>query len=124
MIKVIILIKYEPSIKIQGIVFDYNVSSTMKAYFKAIVKSIRNTINMWKWRGLTLLGRIQLVKSFIFPKVLSKASLITVTDDFINEVNSLMYSFIWKGNDKIKRAALINEIEDGGLKMLDIQSMW
>ena len=117
-------IKYEPSIKIQGIVFDYNVSSTMKANFKAIVKSIRNTINMWKWRGLTLLGRIQLVKSFIFPKVLSKVSLITVTDDFINEVNSLMYSFIWKGNDKIKRAALINEIEDGGLKMLDIQSMW
>ena len=124
LIKVIMLIKYEPSIKIQGIVFDYNVSSTMKANFKAIVKSIRNTINMWKWRGLTLLGRIQLVKSFIFPKVLSKASLITVTDDFINEVNSLMYSFIWKGNDKIKRAALINEIEDGGLKMLDIQSMW
>ena len=124
MIKVIMLIKYEPSIKIQGIVFDYNVSSTMKANFKAIVKSIRNTINMWKWRGLTLLGRIQLVKSFIFPKVLSKVSLITVTDDFINEVNSLMYSFIWKGNDKIKRAALINEIEDGGLKMLDIQSMW
>ena len=78
---------------------------------------------MWKWRGLTLLGRIQLVKSFLIPKVLSKASLITVTDDLIKEINSLMYRFIWKGNDKIKRAALINDIEDGGLKMLDIQSM-
>ena len=116
--------KLRTSIKILGIVFDYNVSSRMKANFEAILKSNKNTINMWKWRGLTLLGRIQLVKSFIFPKVLSKVSLITVTDDFINEVNSLMYSFIWKGNDKIKRAALINEIEDGGLKMLDIQSMW
>ena len=78
---------------------------------------------MWKWRGLTLLGRIQLVKSSIIPKVFSKASLITVTDDLIKEVNSLMYRFIWKGNDKIKRAALIDDIEDGGLKMLDIQSM-
>ena len=100
------LIKYEPSIKIQGIVFDYNVSSTMKAYFKAIVKSIRNTINMWKWRGLTLLGRIQLVKSFIIPKVLSKGSLITVTDDLIKEVNSLMYRFNWKDNDKINAPLL------------------
>ena len=36
---------------------------------------------------------------------------------------SLIYSFIWKGNDKIKRAALINDIENGGLRMLDIQSM-
>ena len=26
-----------------------------------------------------------------------------------------MYRFIWKGNDKIKRAALIDDIEDGGL---------
>ena len=76
---------------------------------------------MWKWRGLTLLGRIQLVKSFLIPKVLSKASLITATDDLIKEINSLMYRFIWKGNDKIKRAALINDIEDD--KMLDIQSV-
>ena len=76
---------------------------------------------MWKWRGLTLLGRIQLVTSFIIPKVLGKASLITATDDLIKEINSVMYRFIWKGNDKIKRAALINDIEDD--KMLDIQSM-
>ena len=78
---------------------------------------------MWKWRGLTLLRRIQPVTSFIIPKVLGKTSLITVTDDLIKEINSVMYRFIWKGNDKIKRAALINDIEDGGLKMLDIQSM-
>ena len=76
---------------------------------------------MWKWRGLMLLGRIQLVTSFIIPKVLGKASLITATDDLIKEINSVMYRFIWKGNDKIKRAALINDIEDD--KMLDIQSM-
>ena len=35
----------------------------------------------------------------------------------------MTYSFIWKGNDKIKRAALINDIKNGGLRMLDIQSM-
>ena len=78
---------------------------------------------MWKWRGLTLLGRIQIVKSFIIPKVLSKAALTSVTEDLIKEINSLIYRFICKGNDKIKRAALINDIEDGGLKMLDIQLM-
>ena len=35
----------------------------------------------------------------------------------------MIYNFIWHGNDKIKRTALINDIEDGGLKMLDIESM-
>ena len=111
------------SIKILGIVFDYNTSLRMKANFDSIFKSIKDTLNMGKWRGLTLLGRIQLIKSFVIPKILSKAAVIAVTDDFIKEINSLIYSFIWKGNDKIERAALINDIENSGLRMLDIQSM-
>ena len=49
-----------------------------------------------------------------------KASLISVSEDLIKDV---LYGFIWKGNDKIKRTALINDIENGGLKMHDIQSM-
>ena len=88
----------------------------MKANFDSIFKSIKDTLNMRKWRGLTLLGRIQIIKSFVIPKILSKAAVIAVTDDFIKEINSLIYSFIWKGNDKIKRAALINDIENGGLR--------
>ena len=50
--------------------------------------------------------------------------MITVTGDLIKEINSLIYRFIWKGNDEIKRAALIkNDIEDGGLKMILAQRM-
>jgi len=52
-----------------------------------------------------------------------KTSLISVSEDLIKDVNKLLYGFIWKGNDKIKHTALINDIENGGLKMLDIQSM-
>ena len=47
-------------------------------------------------------------------------ALISVTDDLIQEIT---YCFIWKGTDKIKRSALINDIEDAGIKMLDIQAM-
>ena len=52
-----------------------------------------------------------------------KASLISVSEDLIKDVNKLLYGFIWKGNDKIKCTALINDIENSGLKMLDVQSM-
>jgi len=78
---------------------------------------------MWRWRGLTLLGRIQIVKMFAIPKFMYKASLISVSEDLIKDVNKLLYGFIWKGNDKIKCTALINDIENSGLKMLDVQSM-
>ena len=79
-------------------------------------------LNMWKWRGLTLIGKIEIVKSFIIPKFFSKAALISVTDDLVQEINKLIYRFIWKSTDKIKRCALINDIEDGGQKMLDIHN--
>ena len=76
---------------------------------------------MWKWRGLTLIGRIQIVKSFAIPKFMSKASLIPVSNELIKEVNKELYS--WKGKDNVKHWALVNDVEDGSLKMLDLESM-
>lgn len=78
---------------------------------------------MWKWRGLTLIGRIQIVKSFAIPKFMSKASLIHVLNDLIQAANKEFFNFIWKGKDKIERFALINDIEYGGFKMMDLESM-
>ena len=110
------------TIKILGILFDYRIPCRTKANFDFIFKSIQEMLNMWKWRGLTLIGKIEIVKYLIIPKFFSKAPLISVTDDLVQEINKLIYRFIWMGIDKIKRCALINDIEDGGLKMLDIQS--
>ena len=73
------------SIKILRIVFYYNTSLRMKGNFDSI-KSIKDTLNVWKWRGLTLLGRIRMIKSFVIPKILSKAAVIAVTDDFIRKL--------------------------------------
>ena len=67
---------------------------------------------MWKWRGLTLIGIIQIVKSFAIPKIMSKAGLISLSSGFIKEINKEPYSFIWNGKDKINRSALINDIEE------------
>ena len=73
------------SIEILRIVFYYNTSLRMKGNFDSI-KSIKDTLNVWKWRGLTLLGRIRMIKSFVIPKILSKAAVIAVTDDFIRKL--------------------------------------
>ena len=43
-------------------------------------------LNMWKWRELTLIGKIEIVKSLIIPKILSKVAVISVKDDSIQEI--------------------------------------
>ena len=106
--------EFKFSIQIFDVHFDYELS-TKKANFEAIVKSIKRTLRMWKWRGLTLIGRIQIVKSFATPKFMSKASFSHVLNDLIQAANKEFLHFIWKGKDKIKRFALINNIEYGGL---------
>ena len=49
-----------------------------------------------------------------------RASLISFDKDIIKSVNSVIYNFVWKGKDKIKR---ISEYEDGCLKMPHIDSL-
>ena len=53
----------------------------------------------------------------------SQATLMYVSRDLIQAVNKELYDFIWNGKNKVKRFALMNDIEDGGLKMLDIECM-
>ena len=110
-------------IKILGIYFGCDVRQRETLNFRETLKSIKKSVNLWKWRGLSLLRRIQIVKTFAIPKFMFRASVKPTSKELIKEVNSVLYSFIWKGKDKVKRHALISDVEMGGLKMLDIDSM-
>ena len=87
------------------------------------MKSLKKTINLWKWRGLSLLGRIQIIKTFAIPKFMFRASVLPISKDLIKEADSLFYYFIWNGKDKVKRNVMISEVEKGGLNMFDIDSI-
>ena len=36
--------------------------------------------------------------------------------EFVNEVNKIIFDFIWRGKDKLKRRVLVGDIEDGGIE--------
>ena len=78
---------------------------------------------MWKWRGLSLLGKIQIIKTFATPKLMFRASVLPISEDLIKEADSLFYYFIWNWKDKVKRNVMISEVEKGGLYMLHIDSI-
>ena len=80
------------------------------------------TLQSWNWRGLTLCGRILIIKTFPIPKVLYCKSLVGTNND-LKKINQILYSFMWKGRDKMKRVSLINDINEGGLKLPRIESM-
>ena len=110
-------------IKILWVNFTFNHSLFYKLNFGSIEKSLRELLKGWSWRGLTLLEKIQVIKSLGIPKILYRVTLISNKKEFIEKINNLLYSFVWMGKDKVKRTAFINPIEKGDLKMPNIESM-
>ena len=111
------------NIKILVVYFGYDVRQREALNFRQILKDMKKSINIWKWRGLSLLGKMQIVKTFAVPKIMYRASVTPLSKELIKEANSIIYGFIWNGTDKVKRHALISDIKNGGLRMLDIESL-
>ena len=110
-------------IKILGVYFGYDLKQRHDLNFTETLTAIKKSINLWKWRSLSLLGRIQIVKTFAIPKLMYRSSVIALPKGLAKEVNSILYGFVWNWRDKVKRQALISDLKKGRLKMLDIESM-
>ena len=78
-------------------------------------------MNLWKWRNLTLSGRVQILKTFITPKICYRTNIILLDATLLKAINRL-FQFIWHGKDKIKRSVLTNNYEKGGLNMTNLDS--
>ena len=109
--------------KILGGYFGYDAKQRDELNFRNTLKSSKKTINLWKWRGLSLLAKIQIIRTFAIPKLMFRASVLPISKDLVKEADSLFYSFTWNGKDKVKRNVMTSEVEKGGSDMLDIDSM-
>ena len=74
-------------IKILGIHFGGNDKERDDLNFRETLKSIKKSINLWKWRGLSLLGRIQIIKTFAIPKLMFRASVIPISKELIKNAD-------------------------------------
>ena len=116
--------KVNEPIKILGIFFTYDQRKSRELNFDLTLKSIRKSLSCWQWRNLTLIGKIQLVKTFAMLSLcIGPRSFISFDKDIIKSINSVIFNFVWRGKDKVKRLALISEYEDGGLKMPHPESL-
>ena len=62
-------------------------------------------------------------QTFAISKFLYRASQLSFPKDLIKKTNKIIYDFLWTGVDKVKRNALISDIEDVGLKMIHLESL-
>ena len=75
-------------------------------------------------RDLTLIGKITVIKCLALTKLIHVASILELPGRFAQKVNSLIFKFIWNDKlPKIKKATIIGEKQDGGLKDPDFTTI-
>ena len=65
-------------LKILGVFFTLDVDVKEKLNYKEILSKIKKLLTWWKQRDLTLMGKNQLLKTFIYSKLIYVASLTPV----------------------------------------------
>ena len=94
---------------------------------------LEKTFNNWKRGKLTLLGKINIVKSSGLSKLIYNAAVLPVPKNFCDQVN-IVSCLILSGTTKkpkLKKNTIIGERKNGGLKMIDftlnnkaLKSIW
>ena len=90
-------------IKVLGIYLSYDPRECEERNVKDKLDKVKKIMNTWKQRNLSLLGKIQIVKSYLVSTFQYFISMSQVSKNFEQELNKLLFSFIWNGKiEKIK----------------------
>lgn len=110
------------TIKILGTFVGQNAKQLQNERLTELICGLQKTLNLWKSRKLTLLGKIQILKTFGISKFTYLFSSVVIPSRIIEEIEKILYSYLWDGPDRVKRNVIIQELIKGGLKMIDVKS--
>ena len=96
-------------IKALGVYYSYDLALLREKNFIENLDKIKKLLNLWSNRGLSLYGKVTVIKSLVIPKFVYTCSLMPVADEFVKELNRLIHKFLWNGTDKVTRLSTIND---------------
>lgn len=92
--------------------------------FNKNMTKVNILLETWKKRNLTPIGRISVLKTFLISQFNHLfISIPNPCQNFLKELNRLFYNFVWNSPvDRIKRDIMIKNHQEGGLKMIHLNS--
>ena len=100
-----------------GVHFSYDPVLANKLNFEEKVYNLEQTLHSWKRRNLTLIGKINIVKTLGLAKLVYSTSLLTISKPLINSINKIIFIVLFG------KKMIITERKRGGLKMIDLK-LW
>ena len=106
-------IKWVKDVHALGIFFSYNTDSVVQKNFQDRAKEFKRILDMWQMRDLSVIGKIAILKSLAFSKIIYQCGILPIPPKFAEHINDLAFKFIWNNKkDKVKRKTVIADYED------------
>ena len=112
----------QEAVRCLGIWMGHNKEQCYQLNWQSKLDKITQILESWEKRKLTVIGKILIIKVMAVSNLTHLFTNLVTPENMIKDLNKILYGFIWNTRDRIKRNVLINDIEKGGLGMLDVES--
>ena len=111
-------------VNVLGVIACHDLNECFKLNLDPIVEKTRNVLNNWKPRGLSLIGKVEVVNTLIASLFVYKSLVLPcIPKTYIKQIESIIQEFIWDGGkSKIAMDKLKGLKTDGGLGLVDIEA--
>ena len=110
-------------IRTLGVFNSYDTDLADTHNFFLVIGKIKNCLNLWSSRGLSIAGRIQIFKILALSKAVYISTMNNFPSRFIKILDDIHKDFIWnKLQPKIKHSTQIANYEEGNYKDVGVAS--
>ena len=112
-------------VRILGVHVSYNDKENNELNFHLKIRKMQTNLDIWRARNLTLFGKVMIIKSLGLSQLVYSASTLNVPEEITPILKTKVFNFLWNNKkDKIKREGLYQDINKGGLRMVDTEIMF
>lgn len=112
------------SLKVLGVIIPNDRSTLTDQNYNTKLKNIKQIINLWKLRNLTIYGKVQLIKTYLISQVIYLLSVLPAPNlEFVKQLEQILFKFLWNDKtERIKRTTLYRTLAKGGIAMPHLPS--
>ena len=109
-------------VKVLGISITGGRKKLLDINYDPIFEKMKSVMNIWSKRKLSLQGKVCILKTLVISKLIYSVSFLPSPEGArIQEMQKLMYEFIWDGKaERIPRKVLVGNYNDGGYRIPDL----
>ena len=118
------VVSWSRRVKILGMWFTTDKDEMNSLNYEKLKEKISKILNNWQARGLTILGKITVINTLVVPQfVYYFINTYNPPETFFEYVDQVVKKFLWNGGPaRIKYQVLQQDIEKGGLKLVNIRN--